>query len=481
MWTRRNLIKAGMAAGAAAGFASFPFINVSCSSAGRNVIFVICDALRFDRVRRMKEFNGLRQSLTPNLDAFASEGLSFLNAKSPSTFTVVSMLSLMYDKAPTSVLYTGFGTKVDKPHTSIASRLKSAGYVTLLACANDVLSMDSIREGFDDTSQIRRTRASMAKEDKGRGGALMPEISGPRLNSRLSRLLDRHRREIAARPLYLQVHYMDTHQPYNATGFKPLVPFDERIFPRILNTAVEEKRRYYPTRKITVQQAIQCLVEYYDSAAHALDRFLGDLFAQLADRKILDDALVIITADHGEEFADNKETARQHVGHSGPLDEELIHVPLIVRSTGYNGYASGGKTVSNQVSTVRVFNDLIHDYVEVDSGLYSPTRAALHAGTFPDHDVVSALNWYNTETNEASCVSRYKDGYVKYRVFYRNDGSIAREKTFLFGPDGTLAPIALSKEMKQAAAAGLKNMRPPRPIIDKESEDKLRGLGYTNH
>jgi arylsulfatase A-like enzyme len=54
--------------------------------------------------------------------------------------------------------------------------------------------------------------------------------------------------------------------------------------------------------------------------------FMDDLFRTLFEELGLDrNTLLIVTADHGEEFGDHGQS-----GHNGGLHEELVHVPLFV-------------------------------------------------------------------------------------------------------------------------------------------------------
>jgi arylsulfatase A-like enzyme len=68
------------------------------------------------------------------------------------------------------------------------------------------------------------------------------------------------------------------------------------------------------------------LRELYLGEVSYVDDRLADVFGVLEDRGFLDNTLLIVTADHGEEF-------REHggLGHHVHYDE-VIHVPLIVKA-----------------------------------------------------------------------------------------------------------------------------------------------------
>jgi len=89
----------------------------------------------------------------------------------------------------------------------------------------------------------------------------------------------------------------------------------------------------------------------YDGEVRVFDDMVGRWLAKLESLGILDDTLVIVTADHGEELME-----RGHVGHSscnlnGTLYDECIHVPLIMR---YPKRLPAGVVVRQQVSQVDV-------------------------------------------------------------------------------------------------------------------------------
>ena len=87
----------------------------------------------------------------------------------------------------------------------------------------------------------------------------------------------------------------------------------------------------------------------YDGETRVFDDLVGRILSKLEDLGTLDDTLVVITSDHGEELLE-----RGHVGHTsanlkGTLHDESIHVPLIMR---YPGKIPSGTVISNQVSQV---------------------------------------------------------------------------------------------------------------------------------
>jgi arylsulfatase A-like enzyme len=109
----------------------------------------------------------------------------------------------------------------------------------------------------------------------------------------------------------------------------------------------------------------------YDGEVRVLDDLVGPWMRKLEQLDLLDETLIVILADHGEELLE-----RGHVGHcscnlKGTLYDECIRIPLILRLP---GKLPAGKVVRRQVSQIDVMPTLLElaglpipDYVEGSS------------------------------------------------------------------------------------------------------------------
>jgi len=103
-------------------------------------------------------------------------------------------------------------------------------------------------------------------------------------------------------------------------------------------------------------------LKLYDSALRFVDEQIGRLFDYLEKTKLLDSCLVIITADHGEEFWEHKDLERKlffdprgihGAGHGHNLFQEIINVPLICVGPGITpGYRSHYVSLVDIVPTI---------------------------------------------------------------------------------------------------------------------------------
>jgi len=83
------------------------------------------------------------------------------------------------------------------------------------------------------------------------------------------------------------------------------------------------------------------------------DAVLDGFLSEVKRRGLLENTIVIVTADHGEAFG-------RWIGHSGPyLDQDLVHVPLVVAGPGIAQDQRVGMTVS-QADLAPTVLDLAH-------------------------------------------------------------------------------------------------------------------------
>jgi arylsulfatase A-like enzyme len=112
-------------------------------------------------------------------------------------------------------------------------------------------------------------------------------------------------------PFFLYLHYMDPHDPF-MDHRKPGVGYARSVLTDKPDPALESVLR-----------------EAYITEIEYMDRYLGELFAGLKQRGVFDRALIVFTADHGEEFYDH-----QGFWHGYTLYDEMIFVPILMKLPG---------------------------------------------------------------------------------------------------------------------------------------------------
>ena len=157
-------------------------------------------------------------------------------------------------------------------------------------------------------------------------------------NERIFEWLDANAHE----RFFLFVNYMDAHRPYNTRERLGLLdhPLDERR--GLLNQLVRET---LPGKPPPPAELVERVTDQYDTGIAHADEALGHLLDSLKERGLLEDSLVIVTADHGEYLGEHG-----LVEHSKDVYQAATHVPLLIKAPGQTRAAR----VSSPVSSARV-------------------------------------------------------------------------------------------------------------------------------
>lgn len=87
----------------------------------------------------------------------------------------------------------------------------------------------------------------------------------------------------------------------------------------------QENVDYTQLSRAALAQEIGPLYNRYRNSAHWVDIQLGRIYARLAEQGLLENTIVVVTGDHGEEFME-----KGAWGHNSAFVEEQTHVPLVV-------------------------------------------------------------------------------------------------------------------------------------------------------
>jgi arylsulfatase A-like enzyme len=133
-------------------------------------------------------------------------------------------------------------------------------------------------------------------------------------------------------PFFWFVNLMECHSPYLPPRSAGRVSLADRL------RAADDARRYYTLDAIcraclggfdVPDATIERMRRLYALSIHYMDAVLGRTLDRLAGAGLLDDTLVLVTADHGENFGEGGMLA-----HTLSLDDRLIHVPLVAAGPG---------------------------------------------------------------------------------------------------------------------------------------------------
>jgi arylsulfatase A-like enzyme len=210
---------------------------------------------------------------------------------------------------------------------------------------------------------VDKIKARRGLEDKGAGA----------VTDRFKAWIDRH----GSRPFFAFINYVEPHAAY-----RPPAPFRERFLAeerkdtawgRTKNVAVH---RFNAGDLVYSGDDLAAFSDLYDGAVAYQDARMGEALDHLRETGLLDDTLVIITADHGENLGEH-----DLLGHEFCVYNTLLHVPLIVRLP---GRVPAGATTDTPVEN-RLLWSLI-DTVLWDPGPETPIPADRLAATLREAD-----------------------------------------------------------------------------------------------
>jgi arylsulfatase A-like enzyme len=302
------------------------------------VIVYLVDCLRADHTTPY----GYSRNTTPRLEAFAADAVLFEQAIASSGWTKPSVASLFTSLLPDRHGVMQLPDPLDGDLVTLAEMLKAHGYSTGAVVANATLYArgSGFHQGFDVFAGVRGAEGRRSKI-----------VDAARVVDRSLAILDARR----GLPTFLYVHTMDAHVPY-----VPPEPFD-RLYgpPPTPDRPASDPRRHYQ-----VPEDLERVVAQYDGCIAYGDREFGRFLSELEARGLYDRALVLFTADHGEEFLDHGRWT-----HTKSVFDELVHVPLVVK---YPGQRDAGRRVSAQVQLVDVLPTILEH-----EGLPVPTAPAV--------------------------------------------------------------------------------------------------------
>ncbi|MCK4342581.1 MAG: sulfatase [Phycisphaerae bacterium] len=341
-----------------------------------NIIIILVDALRADRLG----VHGHPGELSPTIDAIAAEGVTFEYCVAPAPWTIPSVASLFTAYYPG--VHKASGYRVNKTggkgataaqatlsvqFTTLAEVLKANGYQTAAISANNFIQKGAgMAQGFDHVD------ASFAANT----------VRGEKVNNAAFAWLAEHREP--DKPLFLYLHYMDVHGPYNAAqrfmdplmarvqkepnkhrltdkqgkalrGLylyhppageaggtaserqNPIERIEGKLDQKSLTDEQRAKlrelyRKHPPTRDVDTKRfhELKHYREYwvarYEAGVAEMDFYLVQLVEGLKEQGLWDDAYVIVMADHGEALGEH-----DFWDHGYSLHQTDLHVPLILR------------------------------------------------------------------------------------------------------------------------------------------------------
>lgn len=276
----------------------------------RGVLLIVIDTLRSDHLGIYNPDH----PFSPALDAFAHDAIVFDAMYASSSWTRSSIASIFSSRYPTEINIVDKNDALADEVLTVAEVFSANGWQTqgVNTNANSGPAWN-MGQGFDDYGPPHRVKWA-----KGLGRR---KYSAERVTAEILDWLE-HRE--SDKPVFLYALYVDPHEPYFT-------------YPELMDRP-EPPGRFDGSKKGQLQRLDQlsegertrddeARIKYqYESEVRNTDRWIGRLLEGLKARKLYDDWVIAVTADHGEELWNRGER-----NHGTSLFDEMVRVPLIIR------------------------------------------------------------------------------------------------------------------------------------------------------
>ena len=433
----------------------------------KNVIVYLIDTLRADKLQAV---NPRSRVLTPGLARFVETAAVMAGAHTQENWTKPSVATLLSSLFPWQHQAITTEAVVPNDVELLPETLSARGFHTGAFIANGYVSdRFGFRQGWTSyRNYVREGRRNVAQY----------------VAADVLEWLDQRPQE---KPFFLYVHTIDPHVPYKPPR-QFLEMYDATPYSGVVNFASDnELLEKIKAGRIPLNARDKVHLEaLYDGEISYHDVHFNSILDGLARRNLADDTMVIIVADHGEEFWDHGS-----VGHGHSVYEELLHIPMIVRLPGTTATAL---RVEDAVGLVDVMPTVLEALGQpLPDGLAGQSFLPLLRGETADapRTAVSGFmeGWRTVVSGRYKLIHRTLERQMLYDL-----SRDPHEQTDL-GPEhpigvrylrGMLGMALGAAEDAPAAAATGTAPRRARPqvheqettTIDPQTEAQLRALGY---
>jgi arylsulfatase A-like enzyme len=270
----------------------------------RGVILVLADTLRRDHL----PFYGHQRDNAPFLSRLAAEGAIFEDAIAQGAWTKVSVTSILTSLYPSTHGVKDMPDRISPSIQTAAEAFRGAGYTTFATSSVPFTGkLTNLHQGVDvlheRTSLLDSPDSLSAKTARGFVDRLLPWIE-----------LNRDR------PFFAFLHVFDPHSPfepaapYNSMWMDPETMAAHRADMETVSAVIEApffKAQALPTREeidragVDVATYVDREKTWYDASIRALDTEIARLVERLRELDLAEDTLIVLVADHGEEFLEH--------------------------------------------------------------------------------------------------------------------------------------------------------------------------------
>ena len=457
-----------------------------------NVVLISIDSLRADRLLSYGYF----RSTSPNLDRIAREGALFENAIAESSWTLPTHVSMLTGLSSFVHGVERDETRLAENVPTLASQLRAQGYRTkgiysgpylhpIFGFANGFDEYEGVfgKTALDDMSAGPESSKSAArlKATKEANRLSHRTITSPAITEKAIEFISRDSDD----PFFLFLHYFDVHHDYI-----PPESLWRKFDPYYDGDLSGENFADNPDLHANMSRRdLDHLIALYDAEILFTDQHIGYVLDALDRNGLMERTLLVVTADHGEEFFEHGGK-----GHRRTLFDEVLKVPLLFRLP---GRIPAGLRIEQQIRHVDVMPTILSLLgVGVETPVSGTDVASWLAGEAGDA-VPDAVSRLVHGENVYVWISVRTEGY-KYLVNHRPDRrrevlyDLARDpheqepvaSRFVQGTerldelDGLRNVLATAESRATTLRDTLGGTASDRVDVPEDVEERLRSLGY---
>ncbi|MEO8505342.1 MAG: sulfatase [Acidobacteriota bacterium] len=268
-----------------------------------DIVLIVIDTLRRDHLASY----GYGRQTTPGIDRLVREGVAF-DAVSPTSWTKPAVTSILTGLHPLRHQTFDRTDKLPTGIVTLAERLRAIGYSTQAVSANGWVSgawgLDRGFQQFTELEDVEGVPPDAFRVNR----AVVPQLG------------------TMPHPFFLYVQYVDPHAPYSPRRRWDGEPLPGAGTPQATLSVLDlDATHEYPRAPEFVDRAR----DLYDGELRQVDDGLEELLGELERRNLLANAVLVVTADHGEELGDHG-----RMSHGQSLYREVTDVPLVFWAPG---------------------------------------------------------------------------------------------------------------------------------------------------
>jgi arylsulfatase A-like enzyme len=436
----------------------------------KNVVVVLIDTLRADKLTAYAK----TRVKTPAFGKFVKESTLFERCQAPSNWTKPSCATVLTGLYPDTHKARGHASRVGSSIKLASEIFRGMGFGTGAFIANGYLAKEF---GFD------------------RGWTEYVNFIRENKNTDAENVYKQSLDFIAAnkeKPFFTYIQTIDPHVPYDPPD-EDLKLYDGQAYDgpvrsRSTGNLLEDFKRKKVELNARDRRRLEAL---YDGEITYHDRHFGHFLDGLNQLGVLDDTIVVVCSDHGEEFFDH-----ESVGHGHSLFQELIHVPLVIRAP---GVVPAGKRLANNVGLSDILPTVLAATgVPVPKGMEGTDLLPVANGEVPDPMNAAFASFFSeADDRNLSWAVRKGDFKLKMRgparTYLYNLNNDPRERVDV----DVRYPLALralrialgqfigapdkrhwNSQMVAAQVVGKPKAREEEAEMPEDLREQLRALGY---